>query len=174
MATTVLLTGRWSGHYRQHGVPHPISARLRQDGLQLSGTMEDGETGTERSVFEAAMDAGLPPGADEEIIARLREMYPDLPRSTPVRAMTILPSASVLEGTVQGRQVSFLKTYQGMHFAGFRVGNERVGRTVDRHSVHYQGELNAEGTVLTGRWWIEPTLGERRTEGTFELRREAR
>jgi hypothetical protein len=172
MATTDVLTGRWSGHYQQFGTPHPISAHLVQQGVRLSGSMRDGETNSERSVFEAAMEAGLPPGADEEIIARLREQYPDVPASAPVRAVTSLPAESVLEGMVQGRQVYFLKTYQGEHFSGLRVGNRRVGRTVDRHEVHYQGKVNADGTVIEGNWWIEPTQrGERRAEGSFQLKR---
>lgn len=172
MATAVLLTGRWSGHYQQHGQSHPIQAQLHQEGGHLSGTMQDGETGTERSVFEAAIEAGLPPGADEEIEARLHELHPEVPTSAPVRALTVLPTDSVLEGMVREQRVYFLKTYQGEHFAGFRVGDQRVGRTITRHEVHYQGEINSEGTVLRGSWWIEPrSQGERRAEGSFELRR---
>lgn len=172
MAAVVLLTGRWSGHYRQHGAEHPLNARLRQEGLRLSGTMTDGEPRTERSVFEVALDAGLAPGQDEEIVARLREQYPDVPSNAPIRFVTILPAESLLEGSVQGRQIAFLKTYQGEHFSGFRIGEQRVGQTVDNHAVHYQGEVDAAGMVIRGHWWIEPSLlGERRAEGTFELRR---
>jgi hypothetical protein len=172
MSTAVLLTGRWSGHYQQHSLSHPIHAQLQQEEGHLIGTMQDGETGTERSVFEVAMEAGLPPGADEEIVARLRELHPNLPTTAPIRALTVLPIHSVLEGTVEDRKVYFLKTYQGEHFSGFRVGNRRVGRTIAKHEVHYQGEVNSEGTIIRGNWWIEPReQGERRAEGSFELRR---
>jgi hypothetical protein len=172
MAQPVDLTGRWAGHYQQHGHAHPLAAELTQTGDRLTGTMRDEETTFESSVFEAAMEAGLPPGADEQIIIRLRGLFPESPRA-PVRSATELPATSVLEGTVRGRTVSFLKTYEGEHFSGYRVGDQRVGVMIPRHEVHYQGHVSDDGTAFEGRWWIEPgpELGGRRTEGSFVLRR---
>src|SRR3990172_7287879 len=61
------LTGQWEGHYQQHDVKYPIRATLEQHGDRLTGTMQDGVTEFTRSVFDAALLAGLPPGADEQI-----------------------------------------------------------------------------------------------------------
>ncbi len=167
------LTGRWVGYYSQHGSQHPLQAELTQEGTQVSGTMRDQDTTTDRSMFEAAAEAGLPPGADEQIIARLRQMMPSSTGS-PIRARSVLPSDSMIQGTIKGQTVSFLKTYQGEHLSGYQVGNEFVGLRFDSHAVHYQGEVSTDGTVIAGSWWIDPLVrGERRTEGTFELRREA-
>src|SRR5215470_14341029 len=115
------LTGRWAGHYSQHGQSHPIEAELTQSDGQLRGSMRDRDTLSEKSVFETAADAGLPPGADEQIVQSLRELFPDA-AGAPVRATSQLPPTSVLSGYVLGRAVYFLKTYQGEHFVGYRVG----------------------------------------------------
>src|SRR3712207_4037886 len=99
MSRTLDLTGRWAGHYWQHGQPRPITADLAHAGGRLTGTMWDGETEFEQSVFEAAAEAGLPPGDDERIVARLRELFPG--SRDPVRSATRLPANSVLEGDVR-------------------------------------------------------------------------
>ena len=72
MSSPSNLTGRWIGHYREMGQEHPITAELVETGKRLSGSMRDGHPNSEHSVFEAALGAGLPPGADEQIEAQLR------------------------------------------------------------------------------------------------------
>jgi hypothetical protein len=167
------LTGRWEGHYYQHGQGHPISMELIQEGDRLRGTMRDGDTVSQKSVFETAVDAGLPPGADEQIVDSLREMFPHLGRA-PIRARSELPPDSIIEGQVEGRTVTFMKTYQGEHFVGYEVGEERVGVTIEGHSVHYRGRLTDEGRGLEGDWWIDQELpegGVSRMSGSFLLLR---
>jgi hypothetical protein len=166
------LTGQWDGSYYQHDRPHPISAELVQVGEHLTGSMRDGETDTTSSVFDLAFEAGLPPGADEQIVARLREAFPDAP-ATPIRYLTHLPPESALEGRVRGTSLYFLKTYQGTHYGGFAVGDRLVGHRTESHSVHYGGKLIPDGSEIEGRWWIDPPpgSGERRIEGSFTLRR---
>jgi len=166
------LTGPWAGHYSQHGQEHCISADFTQQGEQLRGRMRDRDTVSEKSVFETALDAGLPPGADEQIERSLRELFPDVGGAR-VRATSQLPSDSVLVGHVEGRAVYFLKTYQGEHFVGYQVGGHRIGNVIKGHAVHYQGRLSQDGRTLEGRWWIEQDLAEGvgRAEGTFTLRR---
>jgi hypothetical protein len=165
------LTGRWVGHYGQQGRDYPITADFAQAGEHLSGSMRDGRPDRECTVFEATSEAGLPPGADEQIEARLREMVPDCP-SGPIRYVSHLPPESVLEGQCTGRTVRFLKTYQGTSFGGYRVGDKLVGVQRANHGVHYKGRLSADGRVIEGRWWIEadPASRTRRTEGEFCLR----
>ena len=167
------LTGTWGGNYYQHGRPSPIEAELVQEGGRLTGTMWDGQTDKSSSVFEAVAEAGLPPGADEQIEARLRELFPDAP-AAPIRYVTHLPPESSLEGWVRGAKLEFLKTYMGEHYGGYEVGDRIVGHVVEDHSVHYGGDLSPDGREIEGRWWIDPPPGSRgrRTEGSFTLRRQ--
>jgi hypothetical protein len=173
MSTSLNLTGRWLGHYQQHHRVHPIAAEFVHAGERLTGSMRDQETQSEYSVFQVAAEAGLPPGADEQIVAALREMVPDAP-SGPIRYVSHLPPESALEGRVNGNDVYFLKTYQGASFGGYRVGDKLVGQKKAGHSVHYRGQLRPDATEIEGVWWIEadPDGGTRRTEGLFTLRRQ--
>jgi len=165
------LSGQWIGHYRQGGQEHEIRADLLHEGDQLGGTMNDSDTESDRSIFEATLEAGLPPGSDELIVARLREKYPESLQE-PIRIVSHLPAQSVLQGRVKNRVVTFTKTYQGEHFAGIRVGKEYIGTRISEHQVQFRGELSADGQVLHGIWWIEASQpGERRLQGQFELRR---
>src|SRR5262245_6071205 len=102
MSSLADLTGVWIGHYQQHGREHPITADLVLAGERLSGTMCDGHPDSESSVFEAAAAAGLPPGTDEQIEARLREALPGAP-ARPIRYVSHLPADSALEGRCSGR-----------------------------------------------------------------------
>jgi hypothetical protein len=99
-------------------------------------------------------------------------MVPGAPAG-PIRYVTYLPADSLLEGWAEGQEVYFLKSYQGAHYGGFKVGDRLVGEEITDHTVHYQGRLSADGTEIEGQWWIEarPGRGSRRTEGGFRLRR---
>lgn len=165
------LSGRWTGHYWQGGNEHPITADLVQSEQRLSGSMCDGSPDSECSLFEAAQSAGLPPGADEQITARLREALGDAPIA-PIRAVSHLPSDSVLEGWRKGRVVYFLKTYRGTAFSGFKVGDRLLGVHREGHQVHYEGNISPDGRIMDGRWWIEadPATNVPRTQGLFILR----
>jgi hypothetical protein len=121
-----------------------------------------------------AVEAGLPPGADEQIDANLRTMIPDAPAGS-IRYVTHLPPESHLQGRCDERDVSFVKTYTGTSFSGYKVGDKIVGEQRDGHAVHYEGKLSSDGLEIEGRWWIDadPELGTRRTEGLFLLRRQS-
>jgi hypothetical protein len=168
-AAAIDLTGVWAGHYAQRDRSHAIHADLVQTGHQLTGVMRDHDTKVENSLFESAVEAGLPPGADEQIALRLRELYPE-DRHAPIRHAMSLPSTSLLMGHVQTSTVYFLKSYQGDHFSGYRIGERRIGVTIAGHSVHYRGRINDAGTEIQGEWWIDPVAQmSRRTEGAFLL-----
>ena len=171
MASTHL-TGRWVGHYLQQGQEYPITADFREAGESLSGFMYDGQPDRESSVFQATAEAGLPPGADEQIEAKLREMVPDVAPG-PIRYVSHLPPNSILRGRRTGQTVRFLKTYQGTSFGGYRVGDHLLGYREADHEVHYEGQLSSDGLVIEGRWWIDadPEAGTPQTEGLFHLRR---
>jgi hypothetical protein len=123
-------------------------------------------------MFEAACEAGLPPGTDEQIEEKLRQMVPGA-KGGPIRYFSHLPNVAALEGLCRGQTVSFLKTYQGTSFGGFKVGDKLVGMQRKNHQVHYEGKLSSDGQRIEGRWWIdaEPPYVTHRTEGLFALRR---
>ena len=172
MANDTNLGGRWVGDYYQHDHPHPISLELNQVGDELTGSMRDGDTDQESTLFQVSAEAGLPPGADERIAAKLTEMFPDTPADS-IRYVTHLPAESLVNGWVQGSTVYFLKTYEGAHFGGYKVGDRIVGHVTESHSVHYKGKLSPDGTEIEGRWWIESESGHgtARNEGSFILHR---
>ena len=173
MSAGTNLTGSWVGEYLQHDRPHPITAELVQAGESLTGSMRDGETDRASTVSELASDAGLPPGADERIIAQLREMFPGSPAAS-IRYVSHLPEESALDGWVRGSTVYLLKTYQGAHFDGFKVGDKLVGRQGASHAVHYRGELSPDCVEIEGKWRIDAVTehGAGRAEGYFTLRRQ--
>jgi hypothetical protein len=166
------ITGRWEGHYRQREKERPIAAELAQAGSVLTGLMTDDVTSERRSVSEIALEAGLPPGEDERIVAHLRRSVPG-GEGKPIEYVWELPKESALEGTVQGRTVSFLKTYKGEHTSGFQVGRKRVEVANDAHSVHYSGTLSQDGQEIRGHWSIDAPPGASRhgLSGEFVLRR---
>jgi hypothetical protein len=176
MSDPTNVTGRWEGFYTQHEEQRPIAAQLTQQGARLTGEMVDGWTEIESSISEVAVREGLPPGADEQIVAKIRADHPEAPLGS-VFAETQLPPHSLLEGEVEGRNVRFLKTYQGEHFAGFRIGTMRLRWKVDGHRVQYQGIVSPDGTQIEGHWRIQggadPAKHAIRTEGGFLLRRTA-
>jgi hypothetical protein len=166
------LSGYWVGEYYQQNSPHPIALDLKHEGDHLTGTMTDGETDRESTVFEATAGAGLPPGTDEQIVAQLTSMFPDTPADT-IRYITHLPPESSVEGWFHDATVYFLKTYEGVHFGGYKVGERVVGHVNEEHSVHYKGKLSPDGREIEGKWWIESEGGRvvPRNEGSFVLRR---
>ncbi|CAN5814177.1 hypothetical protein BH23PLA1_BH23PLA1_28710 [soil metagenome] len=166
------LSGHWTGFYSHHDNPRPITAHLSQNGDSLFGTMNDEVTDFDDSVSELAMEEGLPPGADEQIVEKIRSICPEAPLE-PVRAAFHLPSDSTVEGEVQGRAVLFRKTYQGQYFAGFRIGEIRVGKLGEDQEVQYLGTLSPDGNEIQGRWQVldEDDVPLQRSSGSFVLRR---
>lgn len=175
MKTTHDLSGRWTGYYSQHDHQRPVSLYLSQNGELLSGTMRDHCTSFVSSVSDLAMEEGLPPGSDEQIVARVRSLCPNTDH-LPVRAEFILPEHSSLEGNVVGTAVRFTKTYHGEFFSGYRVGNMRVGVKRDAQTIRFRGIIGEDGTQIEGQWSMpEPEDAMRpihRTEGAFVLQRE--
>lgn len=171
MSRTHDVSGNWSGVYYQHGTPHPIEAELEQTANRVAGTMRDGHTERELSIFDLASESGLPPGADEQIVARLHEMFPDRPEA-PIRYISRLPSHSRLTGEVKDNVISFIKTYEGEHLGGFRMGDTILGFEKTQHEVHYQGRIDLDGLTIEGNWWIEADESRKRVgEGSFALSR---
>jgi hypothetical protein len=166
------ITGQWVGHYRQYGREHPISAEIVQKDERVTGVMSDGEPDSEQPLAQAAMEFGWQPGADEQVYERLRQLCPEAER-LPIRTVTHLPTTSLLEGSVNGQHVHFVKTYQGESFLAFQVGEKRVGQVRQGHRVQYFGRLREDRRTIEGKWVIPPSQpGERSMEGSFVLSRE--
>ncbi len=177
MPKTLDLTGRWAGYYTQHDERRSISAELVQDGEELSGSMSDECTHFEISIPDLVMQEGLPPGADEQIVERIRSAHPEA-GDAPIRAESDLPSDSVVRGEVDGKVVQFLKTYQGDHLAGLRIGESWVGAKITGHQVFYRGQVSTDGSEIEGRWRVSAAasgpLQGARIEGGFLLKRSDR
>jgi hypothetical protein len=168
------LSGRWDGHYTQHDATRKISAEFTHCGPKLLGFMNDSCTIIEGSVGDLVVQQRMPPGSDERIVARIRSMCPGLEKF-PVRTLVELPPLSTIAGRVERTRVEFVKTYRGEHFAGYQVGDRRIGlRGIDQEIV-YQGVLNAFGTEIHGRWRVASIRKagsfSHRSVGTFVLRR---
>lgn len=167
------LSGDWEGGYMQSGAARKITAVIVQTGERIEGTMRDWETEFDRSLFDAALEAGLPPGADEQIDESLRRLHP-AERKAPIRSKSRLPSDSKLEGTVRGDFVAFTKTYQGQHFSGYQIGSQEVGWTGEGHAVRYSGRIEADGSRIEGVWTISDADSPQRAfQGPFWLERVA-
>jgi hypothetical protein len=165
------LSGDWEGYYKQSGASRRIAATLLQTEDRITGTMRDLETEFDRSLFDAALEAGLPPGADERLDQQLRQMCPGGGKG-PIRSKSRLPSDSELEGTVQGDFVTFVKTYKGQHFLGFQVGSEEIGWTIGNHAVEYKGRIEEQGKRIAGVWTIYQSRASRGvSQGPFVLER---
>jgi hypothetical protein len=165
------LTGKWVGEYFQHDQRRPITAVLLQEGEVLTGSMSDGEPEHESSLSDLMAWSGEAPGADEQIAAKIREIFPDT-EATPIRYFTQLPPISTLKGWIRDSHVYFLKCYEGPSVGGYKVGDQILGRQFENHSVEYSGKLRPDGVEIEGHWWIDGNADEgiRRTEGSFVLR----
>jgi hypothetical protein len=165
------LSGQWKGCYMQSGAERKITAVIAQTENRITGTMRDWVTEFERSLFDAAREAGLPPGADEQIDEGLRRLHPAAGKA-PIRSKSRLPSDSTIEGTRQGRFVVFTKTYQGQHFSGYQIGDREVGWTAEHHAVRYSGRIEQDGNRIEGVWTIcQAGSPQRALQGPFWLER---
>jgi hypothetical protein len=168
------LSGRWDGHYTQHDAAREISAEFTHSGPKLVGFMNDFCTMIEGSVDDFVLEQRMPPGSDERIVARIRSMCPGLERF-PVRTLVELPPLSTIAGRVERTRIEFVKTYRGEHFAGYQVGDRRIGLRGSDQEIVYQGLLNASGTEIHGRWRVagirKAGSFSHRSVGTFVLRR---
>jgi len=151
-----------------------ITAEFTHDASRLLGFMSDACTRIEGNVSDLMVEQQMPPGTDERIVARIRSMCPGLD-AYPVKTLIEIPPLSTIVGQVERTRVEFRKTYRGEFFAGYQVGDRRIGLRGTDQEVIYHGRLNADGTEITGRWRVE-NIGKagsfsHRSTGSFVLRR---
>lgn len=171
--STVDLSGRWIGHYEHDDVEFPISVELLQTGDRISGFMRDDEPDEEYTVYDPSSAVRNTRKDDEPIDRKLLALIPQAGLQ-PIHWVSHLPPDSILLGKLTGRTVSFVKTYQGISFQGYRIGDKYFGEESPGRSVDYEGQVSLDGLRIQGNWWIEsnPAIGTPRVEGRFSLRRE--
>lgn len=172
------LTGRWVGFYRyrweQLGT-YPIVAEIQQTGNNITGEMYDQIT--ERSDyfddFVAVIGKDIAYESRRNMQQMIRRFGTDTVRNSR------LPDTSNILGKVTGSHIQFRKSYRGAMEVTWTVeGNPVASVRRDGHSVHYSGQLDLNGTCITGRW----TIRQRRllgwalppeAWGSFELYRKS-
>ncbi|HEU5115381.1 MAG TPA: hypothetical protein VFT74_01755 [Isosphaeraceae bacterium] len=167
----VNLSGHWKGYYTQSDQERPIEVEFSQDGGRLSGRMEDACTEFRASLAEMVVEEGLSPGTDERIVDSIRASFPDMPMG-PIQSEIRLSKQSSVEGQVRGPSIRFQKTYEGPHFAGYRIGDIRLGVLGQDQKVEYLGRLSQDGREIEGRWHLSDhphPLWHARCEGGFYL-----
>lgn len=153
--TTFDLSGEWQGHYEQNRRQHGISMRVVQRGQSFVGAMRDADT------LLASSEPLQPPtgGGAVQPIAH-------------AEVLSSLPEHSTVEGEVEGRLVSFVKSYRGTSSTSFWVpGRAKLKIEAPGHQVHYRGTLDASGAEFAGYWTIPAGRGSRTLRGRFLLRR---
>lgn len=149
------MTGTWRGHYEQDGL-HPIEMQVEQRGAIFTGWMRDRDT----------LTLGTAPVYD---IDPQKEAWVEVDQCD---FAAMLPELSVIEGTIDGRSVTFLKKYQGTATSSFwQRGHAIEHKTNDAHQVVYAGALDETQQTLRGHWRIGAPHGLPATTGAFELRR---
>src|SRR5262245_22274254 len=150
MPTSLDLTGRWVGCYRQFGREFPISADLSQTGELVTGLMTDGEATSEFSFADGLSHTRLP--WYTVWLARLivGARWPFRRRAGPLRLFWRLPRTAAVEGRVQGHRVTFCKSYQGDTKSGWRWGDQERISDVPDHRVMYEGSIADSGDNIEG------------------------
>jgi hypothetical protein len=144
------LSGSWQGHYLQSGGRHGISMRVVQRGQSFVGHMHDAST----------------------ILAGRTRMQTENSGTTEVELLSTLPADSTVEGEVDGRRVTFMKSYRGKATTSVFVPDRGPMQfEFPGHQVHYIGILDDSGHVLHGHWSIPGPEGTKPQRDHFELRR---
>ena len=152
------LSGDWEGHYVQDGRTHGITMRVAQRDQSFVGEMRDADTllAGSQKLDRAAM------GGDTMAERLFGE----------IEILAELPERSIVEGEVQGRVVTFTKTYQGPTHTSVRLaGKTEIVLQVTGHAVRYLGTVATDGRELAGHWSIEPKDGSPRLRDRYLLRR---
>lgn len=167
------LTANWIGHYEHDHMEFPITAELLQTGDRISGFMRDVEPDEEYILYDPASAIRNPREVKDQIDANLLALIPQA-GSQPIHWVSHLPPDSILLGKQSGRTLSFIKTYQGISFQGYRIGDQYYFvEEIPGHSVEYEGQISLDGQRIQGKWWIESNLasGAPCIEGKFILLR---
>ena len=163
------LSGRWDGAYAQHGRSFPIQAALKHRGNKLSGSMVDMEPCHNQSLRAMLQESHMSNDEIEQFVAEIRSQFPDTPEGE-IDYRSQLPEKSLVDGTVDGRQVSFVKRYEGYMEIEYVLNDLALPDTVHCELIHYTGELSENCNTIAGEWTIPPPDDNGATvSGTFQL-----
>jgi hypothetical protein len=156
--TTIDISGDWQGHYEQNRRQHGISMHVVQRGQSFVGAMRDAVTllaSTER--LRAMRGSGA--GATDTAVQ--------------AEVLSSMPEHSTVEGEVEDRLVTFVKSYRGVSSTNVWVaGKAKLKIEAPGHQVHYRGTLAANGNEFAGYWTIPAAKGGTTLRGRFLLRRD--
>lgn len=165
------IEGHWTGHYVQDfpgaraGGQFAIEAWFEEEGQVLRGRMIDLQTTAESLYSEAVQAEKQSMSWYQRLCSKIYvTLYPGC-----IFRTTLYPE-STLEGTVDGNQVSFTKTYAGLCESA--VVNERSEKVVKFQNprIQYQGTLCDDGNLIQGSY-VLPSGRPNPERQTFELRR---
>ncbi len=155
--TTFDLTGDWEGHYVQDRGRHGISMRVVQRGQSFVGAMRDADT-----LLSSRQELHAPAGDDGKHPEPLGE----------VEVLSAVPEHSTIEGEVEGRVVTFVKSYRGNSSTSvWGPGGAKVHVETPGHQVNYRGTLDVRGDEFAGHWSIPSPDGDKPLRDRFLLRR---
>ena len=174
------LSGTWEGHYFQNWITNdsvdidessewasPIKAVLVEEGGVITGSMVDLRPGHEvdaRNVYS-------------QVESRLgwlqkREWKAFLNQSQDAKMRTELPRESVINGKVDGCEVTLIKDYGGHQVTSWITSARETSEKIPTLPVYYYGELNQERTIITGTFQVVDPSGRLPTsKGRFRLRK---
>ena len=174
------MTGTWEGHYFQNRVTgefveidehsewaSPIRADLIEENGTLRGSMEDLKPSHD-------MQAGKVYQNMETHLNwfQKREWKRFLNVSPDATLRTELPSASTINGKVDGREVTLIKDYDGYQVTSWITPMRETSEKIPTLPVYYYGELNEEETEITGTFQVVDPSGRLPiTKGRFRLRK---
>ncbi|MFT7630830.1 MAG: hypothetical protein ACI87E_001838 [Mariniblastus sp.] len=165
------VSGRWQGHYLQHGALHRIIADFDQQGVKLDGAMIDIDNTKLQRLNEVALQEGLSPATIAEMEGQIRDLIPQA-GNDPIFVHSTLPKSSKLEGDLVGNRITFEKTYHGETVLEYSIGSQAISYSDPTQCVDYDGTLSPDGKNISGAWsitQIDDPLNF--IEGVFELNR---
>lgn len=165
------LSGKWLGHYVQHNRKFPIEATLDQRGDRIYGTMIDLSPSESRPLTQLLQDNGMSDADIEDFINEIRSQLPGNPTGE-IEYRTRLPERSVIEGKIDGSELSFIKRYQGFAYSEYLADGVSMPQSTPCDLVCYTGNITAGYGNIYGEWRITPSFDfEGCVSGSFELNR---
>ena len=168
-----ILSGRWVGHYQQHGRSFPVEASFKHRGGKLFGTMFDLEPGHQQPLRAVLEETGHSDSDISKFIDGVRSHFPDsLDGEIEYRAW--LPEKSMIEGSVVENELSFVKRYEGYHEIEYVLGGLALPESIPCDLVEYTGKLSFDSESISGNWTIAASNGtEIELSGAFKLTRKS-
>jgi len=171
------LSGNWEGFYIQDGTKHRIEAALQHRRTLLTGTMIDLDVETEVPLRQIMNRNEWTQQQTSDFEKEIRGMLPEA-INEPIFFRTVLPTTSLLSGTVADTEIHITKTYLGEIHHAYLIGDYCIeGKHEPCHPIEYDGILHQNSSAFIGQWSIrctddhcgEPELLE--VSDQFELRR---